>query len=128
MTCFWDGIMGSLNKNDKKELGLNDNNIYTLIEILQKKNIKTENIKWQRKKLTDRELKENMKHIGSYKKSTAKGGYLCGTQDPFLLLLCFLLKRKIHFIYCGTLIEYEPFSVKKETLKYKCDRGHFVRN
>ena len=59
--------MGSLNKNDKKELGLNDNNIYTLIEILQKKNIKTENIKWQRKKLTDRELKENMLHIGSYK-------------------------------------------------------------
>ena len=66
----------------------------------------------------------NKREYGTYRKLKKERG----TQDPFLLLLCFLLKRKIHFIYCGTLIEYEPFIVKEETLKYKCDRGHFTVN
>ena len=40
MTCFWDGILQSLNNDEKNILNLKDNNIYSLIEILKKKIVK----------------------------------------------------------------------------------------
>ena len=32
MTCFWDGIMNSLDKEDRNILGIKDRNIYSLID------------------------------------------------------------------------------------------------
>ena len=126
MTCFWDGIMHSLDNSDKDRLGLaNKNSIYSLIECLQKRNIKTKNVYWQGMKLTDMQLKENMEHIRLYNRSSAPGGYLCSTCDPFLILLCELLEKNINHFYLGNKIMYENRNNSKQTYNYKCNTGHF---
>ena len=60
MTCFWDGIIQSLNNDEKNILNLKDNNIYSLIEILKEKNCETKNIKWQESELSNQLIKENI--------------------------------------------------------------------
>jgi len=126
MTCFWDGIMRSLDNNDKKLLELeNKNSIYSLIESLKKKNKKVENVLWQNSELSNRQKDENKEHIRLYDKNTAKGGYLCSTCDPFLILLCNLLEKDIHHDYLGNKISYKYKNSKKGTYFYKSNRGHF---
>lgn len=125
MTCFWDGIMKSLTKSDRELLGLRTANIYTLIERLQHLNCKTTNINCQNIRLSNQQLDENMEHVRIYKKTTARSGYLCSPQDPFLFLLSFLLHRPIKFNYCGNNIHYTHALATGKLLQYKCNRGHF---
>tara|TARA_B100001093_G_C26022036_1_gene674332 strand:+ start:35 stop:427 length:393 start_codon:yes stop_codon:yes gene_type:complete len=124
MTCFWDGIIQSLNNDEKNILNLKDNNIYSLIEILKEKNCETKNIKWQESELSNQLLKENIEFIKDYNKDSSKNGYLCSTCDPFLLLLCFLLNTDIIHNYNGNVINYKcEKSLKKKY--FKSNKSHF---
>jgi hypothetical protein len=126
MTCFWDGIMKSLNESDKILLNIkNDNNIYNLIDSLKNKNIDTVNIHWQHYKLIKSQLIENKEHIKSYNKSEAPSGYLCSTCDPFLILLSEILEKNIIHDYLGNNITYTNTKNKNGTIFYKSDKGHF---
>lgn len=128
MTCFWDGIMNSLEKEDRNILGIKDRNIYTLIDKLQKISCPTKEMKWQNKLITESQINENIEHIKAYNKHNAPMGYLCSTFDPFLFLLSYKLKKSINFIYCGNKIRYDPPNPKGKCLNYKCNRGHFWFN
>lgn len=128
MTCFWDGIMKSLNKEDESILDIKDRNIYKLISKLKELNCETENMKWQNEKITDNQIKENMEHIKTYDIKSARNGYLCSTFDPFLFLLSYKLSKIINFNYCGCNIKYEPENSKDKTLNYTCNTRHFWCN
>ena len=124
MTCFWDGILQSLNNDEKNILNLKDNNIYSLIEILKEKNCEIRNIKWQESELSKQLIKENIEFIKDYNKDSAKNGYLCSTCDPFLLLLSFLLNTDIIHNYNGNVINYKyEKSLKKKY--FKSNKSHF---
>ena len=59
MTCFWDGIMQSLDDNEKSLLGLdNKNSIYSLIDSLKQKNRETNNVLWQNSKFRKSQIIE----------------------------------------------------------------------
>lgn len=125
MTCFWDGIISSLDKDDLKILGLKSNpSQEQLAKKLMEKNIKTTSILWQNKQLSDNELAENYIHIADYTHWSLHQGYLCSTCDPFLCLISELLMINIDHTYLDNTIHYKhPLSVK--TVRYKSDRGHF---
>ena len=125
MTCFWDGIIKSLDKEDCDLLGLKDRNLYTLIDQLKTLNCPTIDMKWQNGPITASQIDENMAHIKDYQRSSAPQGYLWTSFDPFLFLLSFLLNKPVHMDCCGSAIKYEPKTHTKTPLKYRCNRGHF---
>ena len=57
MTCFWDAIISSLNKEDFTILGQsNKPSIKDFIKLLLFKNVKVDNVKWNDKILTQKEI------------------------------------------------------------------------
>lgn len=125
MTCYWDGLIKSLDGADCDMLGLKDRSIYTLIDRLKALNCPTLDMKWQDVSITSSQIQENMSHIKDYPTSSAPQGYLCSTFDPFLCILSFLLQKTVHMDYCGSAIKYEPNTPSKTPLKYRCNRVHF---
>ena len=53
MTCFWDGIIGSLNNQDYEIAGIRKANNRDFINQLKKKNKMTTSVSWQGNKLTE---------------------------------------------------------------------------
>ena len=68
---------------------------------------------------------ENFHHIKDYKPKSAKNGYLCGTCDPFLILLSEVLKIDIEHTFLGNLIHYKNDGHK--TYAFGSNRGHFYK-
>ena len=124
MTCFWDGIISSLSIDDLNILELIGPTPIQLAKQLQYKNIETKSILWNNTKLTTNQLAENSIHIQDYLSQSVHNGYLCSICDPFLCLLCELLKTNIKHTYLGNTMYYEyPSSTK--TLCFCSNRGHF---
>ena len=126
MTCFWDGIMQSLDDNEKSLLGLdNKNSIYSLIDSLKQKNRETNNVLWQNSKFRKSQIIENMEHIRLYDKNTASNGYWCSSCDPFLILICEILEKEIIHDYLGNRVIYKNTKNSKGEINYKSNKGHF---
>ena len=127
MTCFWDGILQSLDENDFQIIGMSSkpSNI-TLIQVLKQHNKKTIGMKWNNQYLTDQNLNENFEAIQNYNQNTMSSGYLCSTFDPFLFLVSDLFKFKIQHNYINNTMMYEP-PVYQKILRFQSDRGHFWR-
>ena len=124
MTCFWDGILKSLNNNDFQEkFNCNKPNREKLIDLFKTHNCPTL-VKWQNNKLTVNELRENFDHIKTFDKKTIYNGYLCSTCDPFLLLLAELLQVDITHHYMNNIITYTVYKPRRK-LTFHSNKGHF---
>ena len=123
MTCFWDSILKSLSDEDLNILNSKRNNI-SLIESLKNKNVLCENVLWQDENLHKQLLKENYDAIKEYNINNIGSGHLCSTCDPFLCLICEVLKININHNYCNHMIKY---SIKdnKKILNFNSNTGHF---
>lgn len=122
MACFWEGILSSLTKDDKDKLGI-INNIPNLIKALKKYNTLDIKVLWQNKVLTKKQREENYTHITDYNVNDYNNGYLCGTCDPFLILLCDTLVMNIKHEYLNSIIMY---SIESPNIYvFKSNRGHF---
>jgi len=130
MTCFWNGILSSLNNEDFSKININNKpNIMQFIEILKNKNIPTKNILWQNNKLTSKQLDENMEHIKSFDINTINSGYMCSSCDPFLLLIADQFKVNIEHRYNNNKIIYSHETDDREKyLKFSSDAGHFWKS
>lgn len=126
MTCFWDGILQSLNNHDFNLIGVpNKPNNRQFVQILKNKNTKTLHMKWNGKLISKNEINENVEAINCYNINTMNGGYMCSVSEPFLFLVSYLFKVKIIHRYCGRNMVYEPNCTYRKTLYYASDRGHF---
>lgn len=123
MTCFWDSILKSLSDYDLQLLNSKRNNI-SLIESLKNKNVLCENILWQGENLHKKLLEENLDAIKEYNIGGIGSGHLCSSCDPFLCLLCELLKININHNYCNHMIKY-TIKDNKRTLNFNSNTGHF---
>ena len=123
MTCFWDSILRSLTQDELNILGSNRNN-RDLIQSFKNKNKLCENISWQGEPLHKKLLEENMEAIKEYNIGGIGSGHLCSTCDPFLCLLCELLKININNNYCNHMIKY-TIKDNKRTLNFNSNTGHF---
>ena len=129
MTCFWDGILNSLQHNDFKIIGINKpNNIDELINVFKSYNIKPIDITWNGNILKEQEMKEHMESIKVFDSSGKNSGYFCSTCDSFLLLLCQLLHLNVIHKYRDTLIKYIHKKKTMKTLYFGSDNGHFWFN
>ena len=79
---------------------------------------------WQDEPLSKKLLEENYEAIREYNIGGIGSGHLCSTCDPFLCLICELLKVNINHNYCNNMIHY---SIKdnKKILNFNSDTGHF---
>ena len=94
MTCFWSGILSSLNTDDFNYINEPSKpNIKNFIELLKRNNIDTKNVLWQNTKLTPKQLEENKEHIRDFNIENINSGYLCSICDPFLLLIALVGMR-----------------------------------
>ena len=126
MTCFWDGIISSLNNQDYQVAGIRKARHRDFINQLKAKNKMVSSVSWQGNKLTEQEMKEHMEAIKDYNVNGIGSGHLTSTCDSFLLLVCELFKVNIKHKYMNTNIIYQHDNGRK-TLTFSSNRGHFTR-
>ena len=125
MTCFWDGIISSLDKDDLNILGLAERpRPGQLVTRLKQLNRKTPGIYWESKPLHFNEIEENYIHVRDFAHQSIHNGYLCSICDPFLCLICQLLKVNINHTYLNNTVHY-TINNSRKTFHYSSNRGHF---
>ena len=131
MTCFWNGILTSLDNatiNSFLHRPYNDPKprAKEFVQLLKRHNTQTNNVLWNDTILSQRELEENFTHIKNYNENSIYQGYDCSTCDPFLLLIAQLFSVNIQHNYNGYTVHYKVKNNKGiRLLKYKSNRGHF---
>jgi hypothetical protein len=125
MTCYWDGLLRSLDHEDLTLLNSNKNiNNINFILLLKKNNKLCENVKWQNIFLSKKLLEENYEMIKGFNENNINQGYDCSSCDPFMILLCELFKININYDYNGNNIQYMIDNSRK-TINYKSNQSHF---
>jgi len=126
MTCFFDGIIDSLDLRDFRKIGLTYKPAPLIFAKAMKENNKiTEHVVWQGVKPKDKELRENYDRIKSYDLNTIMQGYDCSSSEPFLFLVSELFKVKIEVNFIGSMIYYNNIEYSPRTFKFANSRGHF---
>lgn len=129
MTCFWNGILKSLDDNEiKSVLGVNRKpQPQEFVRLLKNKAVLTRDVKWNGNKLTNKEMNENLLRIKELNENSIGSCYDCSSCDPFLLLISQLFKVDIVHNFLQTPIKYTYVgnSKNQKTKKYFSNRGHF---
>tara|TARA_B100000795_G_scaffold19451_2_gene12934 strand:+ start:97 stop:492 length:396 start_codon:yes stop_codon:yes gene_type:complete len=126
MTCFWDGIMKSLNKNDFDLINETKNNNIEFIKMLKRRKTKMINVLWENQKLSENEMKEHILAIEEYDLHGIPGGHLTSSCDSFLLLICELFLVNIEHMYMINTIKYTNTKEVRKTIFYSSNNKHFV--
>lgn len=124
MTCFWDGIIKSLNYQDFELINETKGGIAELIEMLKRRRIPMEHVSWENQKLKNIELKEHLTAIEEY--DSYNDGHLTSSCDSFLLLICELFKVSIEHMYMINTIHYVNMSESRRIIRYSSNDKHFV--
>lgn len=132
MTCFWQGIIKNLSKEDFDIIGIKsikNNNIDDIRLFINKLKYHSENnkfnIQWQGTKLTLQEIEELKIYIKNYNINEINHGHPTSSCDPFICLLCDLLKCKIIFNYCNNQIIFIYNNNIRKTFKFNANKSHF---
>lgn len=124
MTCFWDGILTSLNTIDFNKYHVQKpTSIHRLDQFIKTHNILATRIKWNNKKLSPQELREHYDHVNTIKISSQ--GYPCGGCDSVLLLLSKLFRINISHNYRNIKFTYTYKKYSKSVIRYKSSSSHF---
>lgn len=132
MTCFWDGILAKLsNKLDTAGYKLEKINSGSrnadFIEALKRvaRSIDHAEVSWNGEIISKQLWKEYRVWIEDYNVATIGNGHDCGTCDPFLILLCYMLRITIKHNYNGSPVVYKyldsqvDLDVKQDVALYK---------
>ena len=127
MSCFWNSLISSISKDDKikyfddHKIHLNPKN---LVVILKNLDIKTPNIIWNSKDLTEKQMIENYNAIKEYDINSIQSGYYCSTFEPFLFLLAEYLEIDIFHNYNGNIMHYKNKNNCRYSIKIRSNLGH----
>jgi hypothetical protein len=125
MTCFWDGILQSLDNDDFRKVGISKLQIKPFIQFLKSKNTKNITTTWNGEKLTSKQCEENYQHIANYNIDSIYGGYDCSGCDPFLILVTQIFSLNTIHNYMGHKISYMSDGNVCKNVNYGSNRGHF---
>lgn len=129
MTCFWNGILHSLNDDDWRILQFSKKpSINEFILKIKLLNRPLNSVKWQNKLLTKQEKQEHFEAIRDYNVSKINQGHLTSICDPFLLFLSDFLNIKIIHIFLNSQITYENVHDIRKILKFRSNHSHFQRS
>jgi hypothetical protein len=139
MSCFWDGILRSLELQDFYYLGRSPRvrpleprespkplTARQLANFLKNHNRLTTGIRCNDKiPLRAPQLQENFDAIAQFDVDGIYEGYLCSTSDPFLCLVSFLFEVEIQHDFNGVTITYSTESRPRRIIRYRSDSNHF---
>ena len=129
MTCFWNGILKGLKKDDLEYITKRPVNrwptIRELIIFLKKSNRMTDNVTWNSNTLSKMEKEENKHAIKTFNISGINNGYGCSTCDPFLLLICEIFCVNINHFFLNKIMRYENKKLARKTITFRSNYGHF---
>lgn len=129
MSCFWDGLIEVLGPKRINSLSKDNKEIdpKKFIILLKKHAIKTNDVLWRGKELSEKELEENYEMIQKIEQNKVNFGYLCSSCDPYLLLICQLFQVNITHNFCGAKIKYQYKSSNNyvPTLFVESNDNHF---
>ena len=137
MTCFWDGIINALLKNNIIP-NTSPKDPSNLVNYLIKNNKKTIDVTWNNEILTSKQLQENYDHIKDFDSNKIRNGYDCSTFDPFLFLISQHFQIDIYHRYCQNSIKYiynppqntiitynKQINLNKKIINVASNQGHF---
>lgn len=88
MSCYWDALIRELSSEEADRAGLGGRGprefAQRLKELAPSSFVMT---KWQGSDISEQQRRENAAAVAAYDLSTVNDGYLCGSCDPFLLLV-----------------------------------------
>ena len=123
MSCFWDGIGNFITKREFKKLGFKKKPTPDrLIQFFKNNNRIVTKVKWNGEDLSEKQQKENYDHVKFCRK---QDGYLCGSCDPFLCLICELFEVSIVHKYNRNILEYTYDGKSKRTITVHSNDSHF---
>ena len=127
MTCFWDGILKSLKKDDFDFVNYKYNkSLKNFIIFLKENKKRMNNVLWQNQSLKNQEIDEYLLWIKEYNINNISNGHLTSVCDPFLLLICELFCVNIKHQYNNCTITYKNNNKVRKTLVFSSNNGHFV--
>lgn len=127
MTCFWDGILKSLKKDDFDFVNYKYNkSLKNFIIFLKENKKRMNNVLWQNQSLKNQEIDEYLLWIKEYNINNISNGHLTSVCDPFLLLICELFCVNIKHQYNNCTITYKNINKVRKTLVFSSNNGHFV--
>lgn len=126
MTCFWDGILRSLDLSDFYFIGITYKPLTArqLCIFFIKHNSITSDVRCNGNPLTISQLQENFVAVNELDIEKIGDGYLCSTLDPFLCLISQIFRVDIEHDYNGVVITYNIVNSRK-TIRYRSDLNHF---
>ncbi len=101
MSCFWDTIIQNL----PPEMMHRPPTPRELMVFFKERNGPTPHVHWQGQPLTAQQQRENQQWVAE-EPVTPHAGHLTSICDPFLCLLCEMLRSDIRNDYNGTPIQY----------------------
>lgn len=109
MSCFWDGLIEVLESKRISQLCEDDKKINPtrFVLLLKTHVVKTHDVLWQGKELSEKELEENLEGIREINSNKVNHGYFCSSCDPYLLLVCQLFQVNITHNFNGVTIKYQ---------------------
>lgn len=127
MTCFWNGILKSLKKDDFDFIGHNMiKDPIHFIHFLKKNKKRMINVKWQNSHIKTKEINEYLKWIETYDINKINNGHLTSICDPFLLLISEIFCVNIVHYYNDIEIQYNNIKKNRKTLVFSSSNNHFV--
>ena len=124
MSCFWNGILYSLNNEEKARMGISSMSAKDLIRAFKELNTPTLLCRVQGERLSRKAIHENCTWIKDYDVNQYNSGHMTSTCDPFLCLLCEILKVEIRHVYVNKPVIYSIEGYKR-VIVYKSSRTHF---
>ena len=126
MSCYWDALMRELNDDEVARAGLAGVSEAAEFALrLQRLGAHSFVLtKWQGRDLPEQARRENAAAVQAYDPADVNNGYLCGSCDPFLLLVAHV--AGVHIRHCslhGT-FEYTSMLPSARWIHLHSDAGH----
>lgn len=127
MSCFWDGLIASMNKSMLKVAGMKHRpkKQADFIQYLRDNNSFVDNVKWNDTELSEKEQEENYEWIKDYKPRLYNKGTDCSSSNPFIFLFCKLFHVSAIHQYNGHRIKYTNIDYPTNFVHFTADTGHF---
>ncbi len=124
MTCFWDGINRVIATEFNLPAGVTQH-VVMINRLKQLSRNTTIRIRWNGEEISSQMAKEFREWIEKYDQGGINDGHDCSVCDPFLALLCHVLRVDIIHVYNGVTIMYSSMYKSNKIIKFYSNNGHF---
>jgi len=116
MTCFWNGIMKSLDIRSSP---------LEFAKMLKNKAVITRDVTWNNTEISEKQLDENYQRVINLDLNSINNGYDCSTFEPFLFLVSQVFQVDIKHHFMNNILYYKNKIRSIKTITVYSNIGHF---